>query len=334
MCVKHTATYILVVAMKKNRSKQRGGEASDTVASSSPSGTMVKEEPQEHEDIHDDALDGDFLDREVEQHGANNRSEATDRLVSDTVGNVLELGLQLRLSRDEEAETKAKLENVIQLHDESRQKMKGIAEKEISAASMANAQMVKMILQAQKRYKVLKYLISENKSIRESNVDLKEQLKRANAELAKLSGEKVAADNKVQELSAAVTTLEQHGINLKNQQRLLSYEKAQVEGALNLACDLKVVEENQSENLKKMSELDRMMTVSAARKYELEMRLARARAFLNDTPGVKQEPSNLPKDEGGWQGARCCWAAVKHSRCMSRYEVLKILLNFGSVGYF
>ena len=112
-------------------------------------------------------------------------------------------------------------------------------------------------------------------------------------------------------------------VGLKNELSLLSYEKAQVEGALNLSCDLKVVEENESENLKKMGELDRMMAVSAARKFELEMQLARARASLNCPSKVKREPSNYEKisensAEAGRGRARCCWAAVKYSRCKCR----------------
>ena len=332
-----TATYILVSEMKKKKSKQRGVEASDITESSSPSGEiMVKEEPREYDDqdMHADALEGDMLNREVGQHGVDSQSEANERLVSDTIGNVLNLGRQLRLSRDEVVETDARLESVTELHTENLQKMREIVEKELSATSMANAQIVKLVLQAVKRSKAVKYLLADNKSIRESKAKLSKKLKRAKAKLVKLSSEKVAADDKVRKLSGTVATLQQEGVGMKNDLSLLSYEKAQVEGALGLACDLKVLEENQSENLKKMSELDKRMVVSTARKFELEMQLARARASLNYPTKVKREPSSLPTDgkyksskndsdagaNRGREGARCCWASVKYSYCQCRYS--------------
>ena len=71
----------------------------------------------------------------------------------------------------------------------------------------------------------------------------------------------------------------------------------------------------------------RMMTASAARKLELEMRLARARAWLN-CPKMKREPLNLFKCERdtktevdqGQEETSCGWAGCK---CMSRSTFFK-----------
>ena len=71
----------------------------------------------------------------------------------------------------------------------------------------------------------------------------------------------------------------------------------------------------------------RMMTASAARKLELEMRLARARAWLN-CPKMKRELLNLFKCERdtktevdqGEEVTSCGWAGCK---CMSRSTFLK-----------
>ena len=54
--------------------------------------------------------------------------------------------------------------------------------------------MAKMISLVENHYKALKHVMADNKAIRESNAELNEELKRAKAELAKMSGEKVAAD--------------------------------------------------------------------------------------------------------------------------------------------
>ena len=96
-----------------------------------------------------------------------------------------------------------------------------------------------------------------------------------------MSEEKTLAKEQVQELSTTITILQQEAINLKNDLSLLSYEKSQAEAALKLACDLKVVEEGERETLKRMGELDRAMTASAERKFQLQMRLARVRARVN-----------------------------------------------------
>ena len=103
----------------------------------------------------------------------------------------------------------------------------------------------------------LKFLMAENKAIRKSNTELNEELSRAKADLARISEEKTAVKDQVRQQSAIITTLQEEAVALKNDLGLLSFEKAQLEGALRVACDLKVLEEGDSQNLKKMGELDR-----------------------------------------------------------------------------
>ena len=101
---------------------------------------LVKEEPREYDDIHSDALNGSMLDREVEQHGSeDNLSEAAadQRLVSDALGNVLDLGRRLRLSHDKALNAEATLGDVIQLQTESRDNVKKIIANEVSANALA-----------------------------------------------------------------------------------------------------------------------------------------------------------------------------------------------------
>ena len=118
-------------------------------------------------------------------------------------------------------------------------------------------QIAKMVLQTEQHHMALKFLMAENKAIRMSNMELNEELSRAKADLAKLSEEKTAVKDQVRHQSTIITTLQEEAVALKNDLSLLSFEKAQLEGALRVACDLKVLEEGESENLKKMGELDR-----------------------------------------------------------------------------
>ena len=55
--------------------------------------------------------------------------------------------------------------------------------------------MAKMISLVENHYKALKHVMADNKAIRESYAELNQELKRAKAELAKMSGEKVAAED-------------------------------------------------------------------------------------------------------------------------------------------
>ena len=114
-----------------------------------------------------------------------------------------------------------------------------------------------MVLQTEQHHMALKFLMAENKAIRKSNMELNAELNRAKADLAKISEEKTAAQEQVRQQSAIITTLQEEAVALRNDLSLLSFEKAQLEGALRVACDLRVLEEGESENLKKMGELDR-----------------------------------------------------------------------------
>ena len=238
---------------------------------------VVKREPPEQEDIHDDATVGDVLNRIEPQESDNYYDAANDRMVSDAIGNIQNLGRKLRLSRYRVQDTEEALESVVKFQAESRHKMKEIAEKERHASSMANNQVAKMISHTEKLYKTLKSMTEEMQVLKKSNAYLSDNLENTKADVAKLSGEN-------QKLSASVKTFQQEAINLKNDLSLLSYEKGQAEAALMLACDLKVVEEGERETLKRMGELDRAMTASAERKFQLQMRLARARARANCPP--------------------------------------------------
>ena len=128
--------------MKRKGSKSRVEwvVAPDTDMTHKSPGVFVKEEPREYDDIHSDALNGSMLDREVEQHGSeDDRSEAAadQRLVSDALGNVLDLGRQLRLSQDKALNAEATLGDVIQLQTESRDNVKKIIANEVSANALA-----------------------------------------------------------------------------------------------------------------------------------------------------------------------------------------------------
>ena len=118
-------------------------------------------------------------------------------------------------------------------------------------------QIAKMVLQTEQHHMALKFLLAENKAIRKSNTELNVELNRAKADLDKISEEKTAAQEQVRQQSAIITTLQEEAVALRNDLSLLSFEKAQLEGALRVACDLRVLEEGESENLKKMGELDR-----------------------------------------------------------------------------
>ena len=122
--------------MKTKGSRVRWLVAPDT--DKSPR-VLVKEEPQDYDDIHSDALNGSMLDREVEQHGSEDHSEAAadQRLVSDALGNVLDLGRRLRLSHDKALNAEATLGDVIQLQTESRDNVKKIIANEVSANALA-----------------------------------------------------------------------------------------------------------------------------------------------------------------------------------------------------
>ena len=124
--------------MKRSRSKSR---VKWLVASDTDKGprVLVKKEPQEYDDIHSDALNGSVLDREVEQHGSEDRSEAAadQRLVSDALGNVLDLGRRLRLSHDKALNAEATLGDVIKLQTESRDDMKKIIANEVRTNALA-----------------------------------------------------------------------------------------------------------------------------------------------------------------------------------------------------
>ena len=125
--------------MKRSRTKSRVKWVVAPDTDKSP-GVAVKEEPQEYDDIHSDALNGTVLDNEVEQHGSeDNRSEAAadQRLVSDTLGNVLDLGRRLRLSQNKALNAEATLGDVIKLHTESRDDMKNIIANEVGANALA-----------------------------------------------------------------------------------------------------------------------------------------------------------------------------------------------------
>ena len=216
----------------------------------------------------------DMLNK-IGQQESDNYSD--DRIVSDAIGNIQDLGRKLRLNRDRVQDTEEALESVVKFQAESQHKMKEIAEKERYASSMAKNQVVKMISHTEKLYKTLKSVMEDNQVLKKTNAELSDNLERTNADVSKLSEEN-------QELFATVTTLQNEAIDLKNNLSLLSYEKGQAEAALKLACDLKVVEEGECQTLKRIGELDRAMTASAKRKFQLQMRLARARARVNCPP--------------------------------------------------
>ena len=95
---------------------------------------------------------------------------------------------------------------------------------------------------------------------------------------------------------------------LINTPQILSFEKHQLEAALSLACDLKVV--------------DQELAASAARKFELELKMAEVRAEraknTHFVPALKPESPPSPpapySTTGGRDGAR----AVEGQRCSSR----------------
>ena len=125
--------------MKRSRTKSRVKWVVAPDTDKSP-GVAVKEEPQEYDDIHSDALNGSVLDNEVEQHGSeDNRSEAAadQRLVSDALGNVLDLGRQLRLSHEKALNAEEKLGDVINLQTESQRNMREIIAIEVRGNALA-----------------------------------------------------------------------------------------------------------------------------------------------------------------------------------------------------